>query len=159
MKKFIAFAIIIILVVGVSDAGAFYWYQKQYQKQQQRFNGQINALQRQISGLQTKLALVGDQSASAALSAQEVSNRQPVYQKSQEDLVTAAVAKASPAVVSIIISQDVPQYKVVYVNPFGDDPFFQNSGIQVPEYGPPAKPSPRKWGRAAALLLHRTDIF
>lgn len=34
-----------------------------------------------------------------------------------------AIKKVSPAVVSIIISKDLP--KVKYYNPFGDDPFFQ----------------------------------
>jgi S1-C subfamily serine protease len=57
-----------------------------------------------------------------------------VASKSQEDLLTEAVAKTSPAVVSIVISQNAPQYEVSYVDPFGDDPRFGDSGIRVPVY-------------------------
>jgi S1-C subfamily serine protease len=37
-------------------------------------------------------------------------------------------------VVSIVISKDVPKLEVQYVNPFGDDPLFQNFNVQVPVY-------------------------
>jgi serine protease Do len=65
---------------------------------------------------------------------QELANRQVVHEKSQDQLLTEAVAKVSPAVVSIVISKDVPQMEVAYQNPFGDDPFFKDFGIQVPVY-------------------------
>lgn len=39
---------------------------------------------------------------------------------SQEEMVIAAVKKASPAVVSIIITKDMPVYEQYYVNPFPD---------------------------------------
>lgn len=57
-------------------------------------------------------------------------------QISREDQITDAVAKISPAVVSIVISKDVPKLEVVYVDPFGDDPFFKdfNSGFRIPRY-------------------------
>lgn len=57
---------------------------------------------------------------------------------SQEELVIQAVEKAKPAVVSVIITKDVPileQYYEEYENPFGDvfgsDPFFN---FQIPKY-------------------------
>ncbi len=55
-------------------------------------------------------------------------------QKSRDEQLTEAVAKASPAVVSIVISKDVPQLEVVYSNPFGNDPFFKDFNIRVPSY-------------------------
>ncbi len=57
-------------------------------------------------------------------------------QTSREDQIPAAVAKISPAVVSIVVSKDVPKLEVVYVDPFGDDPFFKDfsSGIRIPRY-------------------------
>jgi len=54
--------------------------------------------------------------------------------KTQDELLTAAVSKASPTVVSVVISKDVPQLEVVYRNPFGDDPFFEDVNIRVPTY-------------------------
>jgi serine protease Do len=54
---------------------------------------------------------------------------QPAYD--YENAVIAAAKNSSPAVVSIIISKDVPNYEQQLVNPFGDqDPF--GSGITVP---------------------------
>lgn len=43
----------------------------------------------------------------------------------QEEAITGIVKKYSPAVVSIIISKDVPVLERCYINPFGNDPFFQ----------------------------------
>lgn len=60
--------------------------------------------------------------------------REVIRQKSQEELLTEAVARTAPAVVSIVVTKDVPRLEVVYVNPFGDDPFFRDFGIRVPRY-------------------------
>jgi S1-C subfamily serine protease len=54
--------------------------------------------------------------------------------KTQDELLTAAVSKTSPSVVSVVISKDIPQLEVVYRNPFGDDPFFKDFNIRVPTY-------------------------
>lgn len=61
---------------------------------------------------------------------QEIVRSEP----NQEELLTAAVAKVAPAVVSIVVSKDVPKLEVEYINPFGDDPFFRNFGIRIPVY-------------------------
>ncbi len=56
-----------------------------------------------------------------------------------ENTVEKAVAEASPAVVSVVASKDVPVVEQYYVDPFGDDPilkeFFGNNGpsIQIPQ--------------------------
>lgn len=44
---------------------------------------------------------------------------------SHEQKVISAVTKASPAVVSIIVSKDLPIFEEYYINPFGNDPFFE----------------------------------
>lgn len=47
------------------------------------------------------------------------------------------VKKASPAVVSITITKNVPVIEQFYVNPFGNDPFFQQffgDQFQIPQY-------------------------
>ncbi|HTK04988.1 MAG TPA: trypsin-like peptidase domain-containing protein [Candidatus Eisenbacteria bacterium] len=61
---------------------------------------------------------------------------------SDEDRTVAVVESASPAVVSIVISKDVPVYEQYYANPFGDGQqndlfrqFFENNpGIGIPQY-------------------------
>jgi len=51
-------------------------------------------------------------------------------QTSQEEAVIDVVKQASPAVVSIIITKDVPIYEQYFINPFGDlDPF----GFLIPQ--------------------------
>ena len=57
----------------------------------------------------------------------------------QDEMIVKAVEEASPAVVSIVASKDVPVIERYYVDPFGNDPFFQQffgggSGLQVPQY-------------------------
>lgn len=54
--------------------------------------------------------------------------------KTREEQLTDAVARVTPAVVSIVVSKDVPQLEVVYVNPFGNDPFFKDFNVRVPRY-------------------------
>ena len=57
-----------------------------------------------------------------------------------DELIVKAVDEASPAVVSIVASRDVPIVEQYYVDPFGNDPFFkqffgdQGSGVQIPQY-------------------------
>ncbi|MBI2625081.1 MAG: trypsin-like peptidase domain-containing protein [Candidatus Nealsonbacteria bacterium] len=55
-----------------------------------------------------------------------------VPQTTQEEAVIKAVKEVSPAVVSIVITKDLPIFEQYYVSPFGDDPFFK--GFQVPQY-------------------------
>lgn len=129
----------ILLIIAAGDIGAVLFYKKDAAKQRQDEAASISALQKQITTLQSQLALVSKQSASGALSAQEV--------------VTTAVAKATPAVVSIVITKDVPLYRVVYKNPFGNDPFFQDVGIQIPVYEPTGETQSQKIGAASGFII------
>jgi len=49
---------------------------------------------------------------------------QRTVQIQEQSAVTDAVEKVSPAVVSIIITKDLPKLEQYYYNPFGNDPFF-----------------------------------
>ena len=126
---------------------------KQINKIQQDYNSKISALQKQISGLQGQVTSINKQNAASAISTQELSNRQAAEQNSQTQSVTNTVSKVVPAVVSVIISQDVPQYTVQYENPFGDDPAFQNFGIQVPVYTPTGKTTSQEVGAGSGFLI------
>ena len=138
MKKYIPFAVIILLIVA-SDVAGFALYRKENAKQQQSAVASISSLQKTVTTLQAQLALVSKQQATAGMSAQEV--------------VTTAVAKTTPSVVSIVISEDVPQYKVVYQNPFGDDPFFKDMNIQVPVYQPTGQTQSQKVGAGSGFII------
>ena len=54
-------------------------------------------------------------------------------QASQEEMIVEIVDRVSPAVVSIIISKDVPIIERYYSNPF-DDFFGEDFGFQFPQY-------------------------
>lgn len=88
---------------------------------------QNKVLYKQVQGL---LEVVADLKGKPT----EVVKREIVQQASQDELLTNAVSKVAPAVVSIVITKDVPQLEVVYINPFGNDPFFKDSGIRIPQY-------------------------
>ncbi len=52
-----------------------------------------------------------------------------------ESQIVNAIKMASPAVVSIVVSKDVPIVEQYYVNPFGNDPFFRQffGDVQIPQ--------------------------
>ncbi len=58
----------------------------------------------------------------------------------QDELAVKVVEEASPAVVSIIASKDVPVIEQFFTDPFGDDPVFkqffgdQGSGFRIPQF-------------------------
>ena len=126
--------ILVIFLIGLGGLGTFAYYQHV------SFDQKVTALQKEISSLQnTTMAIASstkdvNQNLAAAISSEEFTNRQAVIAKSQDTSLTSAVATAAPAVVSIVISENAPQYTVTYENPFGDDPMFQGLGIQVPVY-------------------------
>lgn len=64
----------------------------------------------------------------------EIVRQEITKQKSQDQILTEAVTEITPDVVSIVITKDVPKLEVVYVNPFGNDPFFDDFDMRVPRY-------------------------
>lgn len=101
-------------------------------------NGKIARLANSVAALQSEVIQLANYAAltasSTAANLAELSRRGQIAQKSQSQLLQEAVAKVSPAVVSIVESKVVPLLQVTYENPFGNDPFFQGFRIQVPVY-------------------------
>jgi S1-C subfamily serine protease len=103
--------------------------------------GQISLLNQQLGSLGNSIRTLSQSQASTsqklAVAQQEiirVQNQPSVMPQSQDQLLTAAVAKVAPAVVSVVISEDVPNLQVTYENPFGNDPLFRDFGFQIPVY-------------------------
>lgn len=69
---------------------------------------------------------------------EKIVEKEPIYlpQTSQEEAVIKAVKEVSPAVVSIIVTKDVPKLKLYYEDPFKEfEQFFgQPFEFQVPQY-------------------------
>ena len=59
---------------------------------------------------------------------EKIIEKEYIPQTSQEELIIRAVEKASPAVVSIVVTKDVPVFEQYFYSPFGD-PFFS-----IPQY-------------------------
>ena len=134
MKKILYYAFAVVMIIALNTGVLAALYFGSSQKQEKAFDAKITALQKQVSGLQDKLEIVSGQKVAVAPPVAEVSQREVIREKSQDQQLTEAVAKTAPAVVSIVISKDVPQLEVTYQNPFGNDPFYQDFGIQVPVY-------------------------
>jgi len=83
-----------------------------------------------VTALERELGLQGQELTETS----EIARRAAVREKSQDELLTEAVAEVAPSVVSIVVSKDVPKLRVEYVNPFGNDPFFRDFNIRVPRY-------------------------
>lgn len=97
-------------------------------------NEQVASLEKQVASLESHLQNLTDMYADLADQPREVVRQQIIREKSQDELLTEAVARVAPAVVSVVITKDVPQLEIVYENPFGDDPFFRDFGIRIPRY-------------------------
>ncbi len=90
--------------------------------------------QQSLARMDVALAQAERAASTTAVSIAELSRRAQVAQKSQDQELQSAVAAVTPAVVSIVESKEVPKLQVNYQNPFGNDPFFQGFGVQVPVY-------------------------
>ncbi len=127
-------ALAVVAIIGLVGYAERTWINDMFAKRERRFEGEILLLQQQIATLQETVTTLSGENVRVALSVQELQNRKEIREKSQDELLTEAVAKVVPSVVSIVISKDVPNLAVEYVNPFGDDPFFKNFNFRVPVY-------------------------
>lgn len=101
-------------------------------------NQKITRLSSSVATLQSVVYELANTASSTAASTAaniaELSRRGQIAQESESQALQDAVAKVTPAVVSIVESKAVPKLQITYQNPFGNDPFFQDFGIQVPVY-------------------------
>lgn len=127
-------ALIVIGILAVLGVAGKTWTENFFASKERSFDEKIAMLQKQISALHEEVGTLSGENSRVALSLQEIQKRRDVRAKSQDELLTAAVAKIAPSVVSIVVSKDVPKLSVEYVNPFGDDPFFKDFDFRVPVY-------------------------
>lgn len=76
----------------------------------------------------------------------------PVPQKTQSEMEIAAIAKASPAVVSIVITKEVPEYEVIYEDAFPYSPW-PGFKVEIPVYKPTGKTTSKKVGAGSGFLI------
>ncbi len=132
---------VIIMAVIISGAGFFYWEnlkERAEDKVAEEFFKEFTEAKDKIDYLEEQVQFLREESIAlkekVEQKPQEIIRREIIREKSQDDLLTEAVAEVTPAVVSIVATKDVPLLEVEYINPFGDDPFFKDFDIRVPRY-------------------------
>jgi len=135
----IAFTLIFLLAAAIAGTNAYLIktagdLSAKTAEVEKSANEKILILHKQIAALEEAVREATGENARVALSLSEIEKRQELREKSQDELLTEAVAKVAPAVVSIVISKDVQKLEVVFQNPFGDDPFFKDFDIKIPVY-------------------------
>jgi serine protease Do len=140
-----------LLAIGGLGFGVY-----EYQ-QNKAADAQVLALQGEIQNVRTRLE---QQAASSSAARQQPSApaRPTVAASSQGNSLTAAIAKVAPQVVSVVISEDVPQLEVTYVNPFGNDPSFREFGIMVPKYTRTGSTTREQVGAGTGFII-RSDGY
>lgn len=94
----------------------------------------VSDLKRSFAALDVEVGSIRTTASTTSTSVAELERRQQVVVKSQDEQLQDAVARVTPAVVSIVESKEVPLLQVTYQNPFGNDLFFQGFELQVPVY-------------------------
>lgn len=132
----------VVLILGLAIFGAYEYGRNR--DLSNRLEAEIGVVHRQVAALADAIQesdILGQENKklSEELARINAENRKEIealtkktreIPVSQDQLVTSAVAKASPAVVSVIVSKDIPQVEIVYVNPFSD----RDIGLRVPVY-------------------------
>ncbi len=94
----------------------------------------ITALERELADLKKKVTDLSKNVQNANSGTSNASAASNGITKSKEELLPDIVSKASPSVVSVVISKDVPLLELVYTNPFKNDPRYKGFDIRVPTY-------------------------
>jgi serine protease Do len=95
---------------------------------------QVSTLEEKLTVIASSLTELAGENSKVSASLKEALERKSEAGPSQEDQLIAAVAKVAPAVVSIVITKDVPLLSVIYENPFGDNPLFKDFNVRIPRY-------------------------
>lgn len=132
--KRILWSILLIAIVGIGAYSVHTYFKNYVETKERAFDEKVAVIQYQIASLYEAVQTLAGASSQVALSVKELQNRKNVIAKSQDELLTDAVARVTPAVVSIVVSKDVPNLEVSYENPFGNDPFFKDFNVRVPVY-------------------------
>lgn len=160
-------SVLLFLIACFFGIGVFGFYQSQiYKKKVLDLQNQVGSLSNSIKGLEKNQQsnVPSVQQNGAGLQNQEnpqatsdsgnnkTIQNQALPTQNQEQLITSAVAKITPSVVSIVISKYSPNLDVTYVNPFGNDPYFKDFGFEIPVYQQKGV-SKQKVGAGTGLII------
>ncbi|MBU6390557.1 hypothetical protein KGQ31_03355, partial [Patescibacteria group bacterium] len=100
MNRNFVYSLLITLVIMISAFGAYTATRGFIASEEKGFSDKIAAVETQIAAVNASIAKITGENTQTALSLKEIRNRQSVENKSQSQLLTEAVAKVTPSVVS-----------------------------------------------------------
>ena len=125
IAKKVVLVIFLVVIFGATISFEVYLGIKNY-----RLEKQLAVYKNSLDNFSSRI----DKLITSETNNKEAINRMSLAASSKQNQLTDTVARATPSVVSIVISKEVPKLEVAYVNPFGNDPMFQGFNIQVPVY-------------------------
>ncbi|MDE2079418.1 MAG: trypsin-like peptidase domain-containing protein [Patescibacteria group bacterium] len=128
--RFVRYTSFFLAVAAIVGIGAFAFFQY---RENQTLETKLASLDSQLGVVAKAVQDAGVQNEATQTALQKVANQAEAAATSQPSL-TAAVARVMPSVVSIVVSETVPQLQVAYENPFGNDPAFQGFDVRIPVY-------------------------
>lgn len=135
LRRYKYFLIAVLICAAMGGAGYYaYSHQVALSANMRDLADKVSQLQKEARSAQGDIASLTRALAEAQGKPVEVVRQEIIKEKTQDEVLIAAVARVAPAVVSLVVTKDVPQLEVVYVNPFGDDPYFKNFGFRIPQY-------------------------
>lgn len=114
--------------------GSYSFITEYREKRETDIAKRVAAIERSLDRIEERRTGAAGTAASEAEFSAELERRETMMTTTDGSELTAAVARVTPSVVSIVITKDVPLLEVVYENPFGNDPFFKDFNVQVPRY-------------------------
>lgn len=126
-SRLLSIAILTLVFLTAVGAGAYAIYQERYQQ----LDSKVLLLENQVASLSQVLLGSGVMSSEDISQLQEFASR-PEIIAAQDEVLISVVSDAVPAVVSIVVSKDVPLLEIEYTNPFGDH--FRDFDFRVPSY-------------------------
>lgn len=154
-----------ILLISLIFASNIVTYQTINTRQNQWFQQQteqVLGLEKKFNSLKTEVMSLNTQASNpvptSIATTPVVLTKEIITETNQEERLTSAVAKTSPAVVSIVVSKNVPQLEVTYQNPFGDNPAFGDFEFRIPVYRQKGV-VPQKVGAGTGFLVSSTGLI
>lgn len=120
---------LVAALLAANTAGVLY-VSESMEQERMVFESKLSLLNQQLALLERELNKVSGENSEISVSLEELQTGKTA----PNEVLVDAVARVVPSVVSVVVTKDVPKLEVVYVNPFGNDPFFRDFDMRIPTY-------------------------
>ncbi len=106
-----------------------------------------------ISGLEIKTGILSPESLNSPGAETKNAKTGKITVLEEESATITAVEEASPAVVSVIVTKDVPKLDSYFTDPFANDPFFNPFGLKNPSNTTEPQTEKKEIGGGTGFIL------